>query len=83
MCGRFGLFTDLSELVELLGFELGWGCRRVHTCRLNDAADQTILLEALKPCEWQTMQAQEANPAVGSTRNDGPYLLGRQSSFFR
>ena len=22
MCGRFGLFTDLVELVELLGFEL-------------------------------------------------------------
>ena len=23
MCGRFGLFADLSELMELLGFEIG------------------------------------------------------------
>ena len=46
---------------------------------LDDAADKTVLLEALKPREWQTMAAQEANPAVGSTRNDGPHLIEPQS----
>ncbi len=49
---------------------------------LDDAADQTVLLEALKPREWETMQAQEANPDVGSSRNDGAYLLDRQSTLF-
>lgn len=52
------------------------------TIWLDDAADQTVLLEALKPREWETMQAQEANPAVGSTKNDGPHLLGCQPSLF-
>ena len=50
---------------------------------LDDAADRTVLLEALKPREWETMQAQEANPAVGSTRNDGPHLLGSQPALFK
>ena len=49
---------------------------------LDDAADQTVLLEALKPREWETMEAQEANPAVGSTKNDGPHLLGSQPTLF-
>ena len=49
---------------------------------LDDAVDQTVLLEALKPREWATMQAEEANPAVGSTKNDGPHLLGSQPSLF-
>ena len=49
---------------------------------LDDAADQTILLEALKTREWDKMTAQEANPAVGSTKNDGPYLLEPQRRLF-
>ena len=49
---------------------------------LDDAADTQVLLEALKPREWETMRAQEANTAVGSTRNDGPHLLGSQPTFF-
>ncbi len=49
---------------------------------LAAAADRTVLLEALKPREWETMRAQEAHPAVGSSRNDGPYLLETQSTLF-
>ena len=49
---------------------------------LDDAADKIVLLEALKPREWETMTAREANPAVGSARNDGPHLIERQSALF-
>ena len=49
---------------------------------LDDAADQMILLEALKTREWDKMTAREANPAVGSTKNDGPYLLEPQRRLF-
>lgn len=45
---------------------------------LDDSADQDALLEACKPREWPMMKAQEANPSVGSTRNDGPYLMEQQ-----
>ena len=49
---------------------------------MDDAADKTVLLEALKPREWETMTTREANPAVGSARNDGPYLIEPQSTLF-
>ena len=49
---------------------------------LDDAADKIVLLEALKPREWETMTAREANLAVGSARNDGPHLIERQSALF-
>lgn len=49
---------------------------------LDDAADQDALLEACKPREWQTMDAREANPAVGSTRNNGPHLIEPQQTLF-
>ena len=42
---------------------------------LDDAADKDALLEACKSREWPMMEAREANPAVGSTRNDGPHLI--------
>ena len=49
---------------------------------LDDAADKPALMEAMKPHEWQTMQAREVDPAVGSARNDGPHLLEPRSSLF-
>jgi len=49
---------------------------------LDDAADQTVLLEVLKPREWDTMETNEANPAVGSPKNHGPYLLDSQGKLF-
>ena len=49
---------------------------------LDDAADKAVLLEALRPREWEEMSAQEANPAVGSAQNDGPYLLDSQAMLF-
>ena len=49
---------------------------------LDDAADQPVLLEALKPREWETMRAQEAHPDVGSPRIDGAHLLDPQSKLF-
>ena len=49
---------------------------------LDDAADKTVLMEAMKPREWESMQAREVDPAVGSTRNDGPHLIEPQSTLF-
>ena len=48
---------------------------------LDDAADKAVLMEALKPREWKTMQAREVDPAVGSTRNDGPHLIEPRPPF--
>ena len=48
---------------------------------LDDAADKAVLMEALKPREWESMQAREVDPAVGSTRNDGPHLIEPRTSF--
>ncbi len=49
---------------------------------LDDAADNAVLLEAMKPREWETMQAHQTNPAIGSTPSDGPYSLGSQGTLF-
>jgi len=48
---------------------------------LDDAADKAVLAEAMKPREWKTMQVREVDPAVGSTRNDGPHLIKPRPSF--
>ncbi len=49
---------------------------------LDDAADKAVLMEALQQREWESMQAREVDPAVGSTRNDGPHLIRPQQSLF-
>ena len=49
---------------------------------LDGSADKDVLLEACKPREWPMMEAREANPAVGSTRNDGPHLIEPQATLF-
>lgn len=49
---------------------------------LDDAADREALLEACKSRDWPNMEACEANPAVGSTRNNGPYLIEPQATLF-
>ncbi len=48
---------------------------------LDDASDRSVLMEAVKPREWKSMQAREVDPAVGSTRSDGPHLINPRPSF--
>lgn len=46
-------------------------------------ADKAVLMEALKPHEWESMRAIEVDPAVGSTRNDGPHLIRPRASLLK
>ena len=49
---------------------------------LDPAADRDVLLEAMRPREWENMRVREAHPDVGSARNDGPHLVERQTDLF-
>ena len=69
------LMTPIHDRMPVI-LDRGWA-----EAWLDDTADKAVLTEALKPREWKSMQAHEVDPAVGSTRNDGPHLIEPRPSF--